>query len=497
MLKLKTRLVIAFVTIIILPMGLSLAVITGFSQYQIAMIEKTYNITGTTYKSFSNPVNMLNKVTSGTFHKLVKTVNRTPEILSDYTYLEEINRELTEKNSYLVVRRNENIVYMGSEAKKELLEELPAYDDYDSTSESGVYLGGDLQVLVKQVDFEYQDKAKGSAFIVTDVSDSMPEVTQFITDMVIAVVFILVFTGLLLILWIYRGVAIPLGRMKIATQNIKDGNLDFELEIEADDEIGQLCRDFEEMRMRLRDTAEEKVEYDKRSKELISNISHDLKTPITAIKGYVEGIMDGVADTPEKMERYIKTIYNKANEMDLLINELTLYSKIDSNRIPYNFSTILVNDYFDDCAEDLAMELDARGIEFGYFNYVESDVKIIADAEQLKRVINNIVSNSEKYMDKEHGKINLRVKDVGDFVQIELEDNGKGIGAKELPYIFDRFYRTDASRNSSKGGSGIGLSIVKKIVEEHGGKIWATSKEGTGTVMYFVIRKYQEVPANE
>lgn len=330
----------------------------------------------------------------------------------------------------------------------------------------------------------------------TDVSDSVPEVKQLITDMVIAVVFILMFTALFLILWIYRGIVIPLGRMKIATQNIKDGNLDFELEIEADDEIGQLCRDFEEMRKRLKDTAEEKVEYDRKSKELISNISHDLKTPITAIKGYVEGIMDGVADTPEKMDRYIKTIYNKANEMDLLINELTLYSKIDSNRIPYNFSTVLVNDYFDDCAEDLAMELEARGIEFGYFNYVESDVKIIADVEQLKRVINNIVSNSEKYMDKEHGKINLRVKDVGDFVQIELEDNGKGIGAKELPHIFDRFYRTDASRNSSKGGSGIGLSIVKKL--------WKSMAENLGyeqgrhrTVMYFVIRKYQEVPVNE
>ena len=355
----------------------------------------------------------------------------------------------------------------------------------------------DIPIVAFDSGSEYQDGAQGSAFIVTDVSDSVPEVKQLITDMVIAVVFILMFTALFLILWIYRGIVIPLGRMKIATQNIKDGNLDFELEIEADDEIGQLCRDFEEMRKRLKDTAEEKVEYDRKSKELISNISHDLKTPITAIKGYVEGIMDGVADTPEKMDRYIKTIYNKANEMDLLINELTLYSKIDSNRIPYNFSTVLVNDYFDDCAEDLAMELEARGIEFGYFNYVESDVKIIADVEQLKRVINNIVSNSEKYMDKEHGKINLRVKDVGDFVQIELEDNGKGIGAKELPHIFDLFYRTDASRNSSKGGSGIGLSIVKKIVEEHGGKIWATSKEGTGTVMYFVIRKYQEVPVNE
>ena len=97
-------------------------------------------------------------------------------------------------------------------------------------------------------------------------------------------------------------------------------------------------------------------------------------------------------------------------------------------------------------------------------------------------------------MDKEHGLINIRVKDAGDFIQIEIEDNGKGIAQKDLPYIFDRFYRTDASRNSATGGSGIGLSIVKKIVEDHGGKIWATSKEFTGTVMYFVIRKYQEVP---
>ena len=285
--------------------------------------------------------------------------------------------------------------------------------------------------------------------------------------------------------------------MKIATQNIKDGNLDFELEITADDEIGQLCRDFEEMRLRLKETSREKVEYDKRNKELISNISHDLKTPITAIKGYVEGIMDGVADTPEKMERYIRTIYNKANDMDMLINELTLYSKIDSNRIPYNFNTISVNAYFDDCAEDLNVDMIERDIKFDYQNYVEDNVKIIADAEQLKRVINNIVSNSAKYMNKAEKKIHLRVKDVGDFVQVEIEDNGKGIGTKELPYIFERFYRTDASRNSATGGSGIGLSIVKKIIEEHGGKIWATSREGIGTVMYFVLRKYQEVPANE
>lgn len=207
--------------------------------------------------------------------------------------------------------------------------------------------------------------------------------------------------------------------------------------------------------------------------------------------------MDGVADTPEKVDKYIRTIYNKANEMDVLINELTLYSKIDTNRIPYNFSILSVNDYFNDCSEDLSLELEAKNVEFGYFNYVDPQVRIIADAEQLKRVVHNIVNNSVKYMDKEKAKINLRVKDVGDFVQVEFEDNGKGIAAKDLPNIFERFYRTDASRNSSKGGSGIGLSIVKKIIEEHGGKIWATSREHTGTTMYFVIRKYQEVPVHE
>ena len=121
-------------------------------------------------------------------------------------------------------------------------------------------------------------------------------------------------------------------------------------------------------------------------------------------------------------------------------------------------------------------------------------MQIIADPEQLKRVIHNIINNSIKYLDKPKGFINIRVKDVGDFIQVEIEDNGKGIAKKDLPYIFDRLFRADTSRNSATGGSGIGLSIVRKIIEDHGGKIWATSKEETGTIMYFVLRKYQEVP---
>lgn len=495
--KLKTRLIIGFITVMILPLILSLTVITIFGQFQIRSIERNYGITGADYTIITNPISALNKVTEPTFHQLQITTNRDSGQMEDLGYLNEINKELVEVNSYLVVKKNDDVLYSGQHLSEAIQAVLPEFGTQESLSENGIYVGGSLQVLIKQVDFQFADGDVGSAYIVTNVNDAIPEVRQYISNMFFAVILILAATAGVLIIWIYRGVVVPLNRMKIATQNIKDGNLDFELEVLAEDEIGQLCQDFEEMRMRLKDTATEKIEYDKRSKELISNISHDLKTPITAIKGYVEGIMDGVADTPEKMDRYIRTIYNKANEMDLLINELTLYSKIDANRIPYNFNTLSVNDYFDDCAYDLKIDIESRGIHFDYVNYVDKSVKIIADAEQLKRVINNIVSNSTKYMDKENKQINLRVKDVGDFVQVEIEDNGKGIGSKELPYIFERFYRTDASRNSATGGSGIGLSIVRKIVEEHGGKIWATSKEGTGTIMYFVIRKYQEVPANE
>ena len=329
---------------------------------------------------------------------------------------------------------------------------------------------------------------------ITDSADSQGRVHVMAKDLFISAFVILISVALVVGLWVYRSIAVPLVKLKKAMQNIKEGNLDFVLDVEGKDEFSELCQDFEEMRRRLKESTEEKSLIEKENRELISNISHDLKTPITAVKGYVEGIMDGVADTPEKMDRYVRTIYNKTNEMDHLINELTFYSKIDTNRIPYTFSKLNVEDYFEDCSEEVGLELETRGIELVYANYVEKDVMVIADGEQIRRVIHNIISNAIKYMDKPKGIIQIRIKDVGDFIQIEIEDNGKGIGPKDLPYIFDRFYRTDVSRNSSKGGSGIGLSIVKKILEDHGGKVWATSRLGIGTIMYFVLRKYQEVP---
>ncbi len=319
--------------------------------------------------------------------------------------------------------------------------------------------------------------------------------TGVLTALFIAIFFILFLIAAGLTRWIGKGVFSPVNELKVGMQQIAAGNFDYVLEKKnMKGEIGELYHDYEDMRLRLKESCEETVRNEAQNKELITNISHDLKTPITAIKGYVEGIMDGVADTPEKMDKYIKTIYNKANDMDRLINELTIYSRIDNNRIPYTFLRLNVSEYFGDCIEEIGMELESKNIKLNYCNMVPEDVRIIADPEQLKRVINNIISNAVKYMDKEKTEsvIDFRILDQEDSVQVEIEDNGRGISAKDLPRIFERFYRSDSSRNSARGGSGIGLSIVKKIVEDHGGYIWATSHEGEGTCMHFVIRKYQE-----
>ncbi len=488
--KIRTRLALAFLTITVLPITLIYLAIMSLYDYQGKLFSETYGVQEEVDLASGASIRVFSHLTEAIQSEIDRKLEQNPDQFLDQPFLDGVNTQLSKAHSFLVVLDDEKMVYTGNyNTSHDLATEIRTFEDLGSTSSWGNYLDSDTEHLIKQRQFLFSDETEGTILLITNVVDVIPEVKFMFVEMLVASGIILVVTAAIMVAWVYRSIWKPLGQLQEATKQIRDGNLDFTLEVEDDDEISQLCQNFEEMRIRLKETTEEKIQYDKESKELISNISHDLKTPITAIKGYVEGIMDGVASSPEKLDRYIRTIYNKANDMDRLIDELTFYSKIDTNKIPYIFSKINVADYFGDCVDEVGLDLEARGVELGYFNYVDEDILVIADAEQIKRVINNIIGNSLKYMDKKKGIINIRILDVGDFVQIEIEDNGKGIGQKELPYIFDRFYRTDSSRNSSKGGSGIGLSIVKKIIEDHGGKIWATSKLGIGTEIHFVLRK--------
>ena len=289
--------------------------------------------------------------------------------------------------------------------------------------------------------------------------------------------------------WIYKRILVPLDKMRIATKKIADGNFDYELDEKDFVEIPFLYNDFEKMRIKLKENEEEKILSENASRELVSNISHDLKTPLTAIRGYVEGILDGVASSPQKVRDYLTTIYNKTNDMTKLIDELLYYSRVSGNEFSYNFEKTNVKEFFDDYVKDLYLELDTIKINFSYSANVDADTVIDIDREQIKRALNNIVANAVKYMDKEDPEIHFRVKENMDAINIRISDNGRGIDEKDLPHIFERFYRSDASRNTKLGGSGIGLSIVKKVIENHEGSVVAISKSRVGTDIDIVLKK--------
>ena len=459
------------------------------ASFKLKEIRRSYNADGTSYETLINPAALVFNICESEYSKLADAADNEPYLFSDYDFMDGINTELKKRSAFLVVVKNSECVYSGDERSDEILEQINRIDYNGDSDRAAIYLEQE-QAIVNIIDYGDPGNS-GYAYVVMCIDELVPQMKMLIFDGIVGIVLILIFTSGIFTTWIYKETVSPINKLKLATYNIKNGNLDFKMDVEGKDEIAELCRDFDSMRKRLLENAEDKIKIDNENKELIRNISHDLKTPITAIKGYVEGIMDGVVDTPEKMDKYIRTIYNKSNELNRLINELTFYAGIDCNRIPYNFRRMNVAEFFQDCVEEVGLDLESKNVELDYSNLVTQDTMIIADPEQMKRVINNIISNSVKYMDKPKGKIDIRLLDEVDSVRIEIEDNGKGIAAKDLPLIFERFYRTDASRNSSQGGSGIGLSIVKKIIEDHGGYIWATSKEGEGTCMHFVIRKYQ------
>lgn len=488
--SLKDRLIFAFVTIILIPIILISAAGSAIINYQMNSIQQSYDIDSNTMQLLTNPIQILNRVTRGVYNDIKLYALKSPDKLEDIEFIESLNNELKDKYSFIALRKNGEFIYSGNQDKTERIKNnLPGFGVYNTDVDGGIYVGGKNPLLVKQQDFYFSDGGEGSVFVITDVDTLVPQIKSSVVQFIIAFILIICFTATILTYWIYTSLVRPLNTLRIATNKMKDGNLDFEMDTDSNDEIGMLCGDFEEMRIRLKNMIEARMRNETETKELISNISHDLKTPLTAIKGYAEGIMDGVADTPEKMDKYIRTIYTKANDMTSLVDELSFYSKIDCNTIPYVFTNIEVDDYFNDCIEEWSLDLEVKRIDIGYFNYTDTTLSVIADVEQLKRVVNNIISNSAKYIGNKKGIINVRIKDLEDFVQIEIEDNGKGISKEDINNIFDRFYRTDSSRNSSQGGSGLGLAIAKKIIEEHGGRIWATSKEDVGTTIIFTLKK--------
>lgn len=494
--KLKNKLVISFCIMVFLPVILCSLAMGCLYHIQKESIERTYEVEdGAVLIGVYSPIIIFGRITDGIYEDMKVKVEENPAQFADTGYLDELSQELSAKLSCLVVRENGRIIYNSTGLPDaDIRKILPEYSDTkENISDVGTYKGGEYQNLIKQLNFRDSEGNYYSVSIVTSLKQILPQIKTFIVEVIMVIILVLMITSLGLTLWIYSSIVRPLNKLKLATNNIKEGNMDFEMPKVSNNEIGDVCRDFEDMRVILKNSSEEKLKSDVEEKELIRNISHDLKTPLTAIKGYVEGLQDGVANTPEKQAKYIQTIANKVNDMDKLIDELTIYSRLDTNRVPYTFVRCNVSDYFGDCCEEIGTELEASQIGLEYNDHLTEPAYMNVDPEQLKRVVNNIISNSVKYMaEGRQGRITIDLYDEGDYIHVIFSDNGIGIAAKDIEHVFERFYRTDESRNSKHGGSGIGLAIVKKIVEDHKGKIWAESVEGEGTTMHLNLIKAKD-----
>jgi len=487
--KLRVRMGVIAAIICLVPLLLGLLFTWGIAHLQAQDLAEKYNVTADELSLFKNPMAIYGRMAKADFLKDVEAIEQNTKLLEDKYWLADRNKELADKESFIIVRRGDSIAYTGNwEVTTHIQNELPKYGYAKNASSLGTYIAETGAVLVKQKDFRSSDGMNVSFFVVTDVNTMLPMWKSIAFQGVFAFIIIMMITAIVLLFWLYRGIVKPLAVLQAAANQIAEGNLnDSILGTHQKDEIGQLQLDFENMRIHLKEMSDAQIRQRESSRQMMSSVSHDLKTPLTAIKGYTEGLLDGVADTPEKQQKYLNIILSKANAMELLVEELHFFAKMDNDALNYDFKVIKFKDYMDDCCDELTEDMKTQGNDLIYEFLCRDDVKVILDPEHFRRVIDNVVGNAAKYMDKPRGRIRVVVTQEPGKVWVRVEDNGPGIRAENLEHIFERFYRGDKARSTKKGGSGLGLAIVKTIVEAHGGTIYAESEEGVGTTIGFSI----------
>lgn len=255
----------------------------------------------------------------------------------------------------------------------------------------------------------------------------------------------------------------------------------------GENEVGDLTYSFELMRDELKDKQIREEQLKKSQQELISCISHDLKTPISTIKAYSEGIRDGIARTPEAEKEFVNIIIDKTNLLIGMIKELLEYSNTQLNQLDINIQEVYFLEYFIPVMKELEVFVKQNDMDFSYEIKI-SDMIVNIDKKRITEVLYNLVENSMKYIGDKRGNIKIEADRQGDYILIRVKDNGIGISSDDIPYIFDKFYRAEKSRSSSIPGSGLGLSICRYIVNQHGGEIYCKSLPNKGCEIGFTIR---------
>jgi signal transduction histidine kinase len=291
---------------------------------------------------------------------------------------------------------------------------------------------------------------------------------------------------LLILLSLEKRIIKPIEKLQKGVEQISSGNYEVRIENDIFNEIGILIHEFNDMAEKLQNSEEEKQEYEENRKALIANISHDLKTPITSVSGYIEVILDGVVTSPEKINSYLKIVESNMNYMNKLIDDLFLFSKLDMQKLEFKFEVVKIKSFMSDLMEEFKFTLGEENIIFNFHDKIEEEVLDNIDGKRIYQAIRNIIGNAVKYGVVDNLNIQTELIKEDNFIKINIKDNGPGIEKDKLPHIFNRFYRVDMERTKDLMSTGLGLAIAREMVEAHGGSIHVYSVLNEGST--FVIR---------
>ena len=284
-----------------------------------------------------------------------------------------------------------------------------------------------------------------------------------------------------------RRVMEPLDELVRGAERIRDGNLREPIAYRGEAEFENVCRAFNDMQQRILENEEQRARDEKARTNMITGISHDLRTPLTSIQGYIKGVLDGVADTPPKKEAYLRTAWEAAGEMNVLLQKLFDFSRMESGQLPFHMVQADLAEFAAAYAARREASLDPGQVVLRLRREQELMPEIRMDVDQIRRVFDNLLENSLKYAGVQPVEIEIAIRAEKEpnpaKVILTWKDNGQGVPPEKLSRIFDRFYRCDESR--SEKGSGVGLYVVKYIVERHGGQIEARNEGGLKLILTF------------
>lgn len=489
-LKISTRIVLTAVFAIVIP----LIIIASFSPVLITTISSFFNFSTVTTNTYST-VNQIQ------WSQTLSSI--TGELISDKSDERKLNTikefvsPLEKLDSVIYIEKNGKVFYKTSNNKSaiETANSLVPVDKSKNLNyfgENGLVIvnranAEDENYLVVIVNENYTVNNALQGMTAKDFTDLLLGRTGII---VLIIVLLFVIAIVVISLITSRTIVEPIKKIAYGADEIARGNLDYEIEYKSTNELGQTVKSFNAMRYRLKNSIEKQNKAEEARKELVAGIAHDVRTPLTSAKGYAEGLLDGIADTPEKQKRYVQTICTSINDTERILNDLLTVSRLELSGYRLNKVDVSVSEFFDDGALMLERDLEEKGFDFEFSRNCSESTIISIDPDLFERVISNIISNSIRYSrENVKGKIKFTLNEYDKTVILEIKDNGIGIDKSSLPKIFDTMYRADPARTKISKGSGLGLSICKQIVELHGGIIWASSNEGDGLSIFISLPK--------